>query len=370
MEPRDPSTPPDSRRADAGAPLPPVARVPGVRELLRLFPDPVSVGRGSIAVEGGITVVAGPGMGRTTLIRQLVPALERERGIPVALVSMPRPSGASGDAGFQGWLGALVEQARAGLLASKLVAAPEQADLRAALTEPATEDGGSGVRVTPPGLERWVARVGAAARTGGVCLLVDDVDLAAAESWKVAFMAALRFAFQASARVTPIYACWRLYLEETSPGSHYFRNVTRPVFLAPLSAAAGAAGEPSERDALVERLLPGLPAAARARVFGLAGGHPQLLERVLSDLRQAAGPGAGIDAGAVDGLLASALPGERALAAGVLAHSPELAAALRELARAEAYPYRGLSKVMVASGLVDRDAGERAVVPELVRAAL
>lgn len=369
MQPRDPSSPPDPRRVGNGAPLPPVARAPGVRELLRLFPDPVSVGRGSIAVEGGITVVAGPGMGRTTLVRQLVPALERERGIPVAFVSLPDPTG-TGDAGFRRWLGALVEQARAGLLASALVTAPEQAELRAALSEAASEEGASGLEVTPPGLERWVARVGAAARTGGVCLLVDDVDRAAAEPWKVAFMAALRFAFQSSARVTPIYACWRLYLEETSPGSHYFRNVTRPVFLAPLSSAPGAAGQPSERDALVERELPGLSGAARARVFALAGGHPQLLERVLSDLRQAGGEAAAIDGVAVDALVAAALPGERALAAGLLAHSPELAAALRELARAEAYPYRSLSKVMVASGLVDRDAGERAVVPELVRAAL
>jgi hypothetical protein len=350
-----------------------VPRTPGVRDLLRLFPDPSSVGRGSIGVEGGLTVVAGRGMGRTTLLRQLLPALERERGLPVALVAMPDPTDEGGEEGFHRWLACLVEQARTGLLGSALLASPELAPLRAVLEEPAADEIAGGRGVTPRGLERWVKRLGAASgRTGGVCLLVDDVDGAAAMPWKIAFMAALRFAFQAAARVTPIYASWRLFLDETAPGSHYFRNVTRPVFLAPLAAAPAAPGDVSERDALAALALPGLAPAARDRVFALAGGHPQLLERVLADLRAAApGDAPRLDAAGVDALLAGApAEEERALAARLIAGSPELAAALRELARAEDYPFRNLSKVMIASGLVDRDAAERAQVPELVRAVL
>lgn len=350
----------------AGAP---VTRVPGVRELLRLFPDPSSVGRGSLAVEGGITVVAGPGMGRTALLRQLVPALEQERGLPAALVTMPEPSAAAGDDGFRSFLAALVDQARAGLLASPLVEAPELAPLRAALEQPAHDEAAGGPGLSPRDLERWVTRLGdAASRGGGVCLLVDAVDAAAAMPWKIAFMAALRFAFQAAARVTPIYASWRLFLDESAPGSHYFRNVTRPVFLAPLAAEPRLAGEPSERDAFVDRTLPGLSPSARGRVFALAGGHPKLLQRVLSDLRDAAPAApAELDAARVDALLAAAAAEQRALAARFISGSAELASALRELARGRAYPYRSLSKEMVASGLVDRDAEDRARVPDLVR---
>ena len=369
--------PPTVESHDATPSLPggasPVPRTPGVRELLRLFPDPSSVGRGSIAVEGGITVVAGPGMGRTTLLRQLVSALERERGLPVALVTMPEPERGEGGDGFHRWLASLVEQARAGLLGSALLASAELEPLRAALEEPAVDEGGGAPEVTPRGLERWVARLGAASgRTGGVCLLVDDVDSAAAMPWKIAFMAALRFAFQAAARVTPIYASWRLFLDETAPGSHYFRNVTRPVFLTPLGATPASPGEPPERDALATAAVPGLAPAARARVFELAGGHPQLLEHVLADLRAGLrGDPALLDATGVDALLGGAhAAGERALAARLLAGSPELATTLRELARADAYPFRNLSKVTIASGLVDRDAEDRAVVPELVRAVL
>lgn len=365
--------PPDTTESLPGGAAGPVQRVPGLRDLLRLFPDPSSVGRGSIAVEGGITVVAGPGMGRTTLLRQLVPALERERGIPVALITLPSPSGSGGEDDFRAYLAALVAQARAGLLGSELLDSTDQAPLRAALEEPALDEGAEEAGITPRGLERWVARLGgAAARTGGVCLLVDEVDGAAVAPWRVAFMAALRFAFQTAARVTPIYASWRLFLDESSPGSHYFRNVTRPLFLTPLAAAAPDPGEVAERDALVERTLPRLSPAARARAFELAGGHPQLLQRVLSDVRAGVrGEPAALDAPGVDALLAGAPSAEqRALAARLISGSAELATALRELARGRAYPYRNLSRVMVASGLVDRDAQDQARVPELVRAVL
>lgn len=349
----------------------PVERVPGVRGLLRLFPDPSSVGRGSLAVEGGVTVVAGPGMGRTTLLRQLLSALERERGIPTALLTMPEAAVGSGDDEFSRWLAALVDQARDGLLASRLLAGPDFETLRRVLEEPATDETLSDPEVTPRGLEGWLRRLGAGAVRTGVCLLVDDVDGAAGKPWKVAFMAALRFAFQAATRVTPIYASWRLFLDETTPGSHYFRNVTRPVFLAPLAKVA-ASGESSERDALVERVLPGLSAEGRARLFALAGGHPQLLHLVLADLRAAfGGDPSGLDRRTIDALLAGArAAGERALAARLIAGSPELAASLRELLRTEAYPYGSLSKVMVASGLVDSDAAQRAHIPELVAAVL
>ncbi len=52
-----------------------VLRVPGAREVTRLFPEPSAIGRGSLRVEGGITLVAGPGMGKTTLLGEVARAL-------------------------------------------------------------------------------------------------------------------------------------------------------------------------------------------------------------------------------------------------------------------------------------------------------
>ena len=95
--------------------------------------------------------------------------------------------------------------------------------------------------VTPRGLAKWVSALGqAATHAGGMCLLVDDVDVTAETSWKAAFVAALRFTFQSASGITPIYAAWKLFLDESLPGSNYFRNVTRPVFLEPFARG----GEP------------------------------------------------------------------------------------------------------------------------------
>ena len=84
------------------APQPPdgpahVARTPGARDVVRLFPEPRAAEHGSLGVEGGITLVAGPGMGRTTVLGQVQAALERERRIPSARVELPVQAG---DAGF------------------------------------------------------------------------------------------------------------------------------------------------------------------------------------------------------------------------------------------------------------------------------
>jgi hypothetical protein len=204
--------------------------------------------------------------------------------------------------------------------------------------------------------------------------MFDDVDAVAPAAWKPAFIAALRFTFQSCAGVTPIYALYRVYGDEAQPGSNYFRNVTRPLFLEPLSATRARDGA-SEREALVRLALPALPQPAIARIDQLVGGHPLLLHALLGALAAAlpdGSDGADVTAGDVEALLDHAAVDEQhALAVALLGRTPGLAEALRELVAApEPRPHRGLSRGLVASGLVDQDAGGNAVVPGRVREVL
>lgn len=335
-----------------------VARTPGVRDVVRLFPAPASVGKGHLGIEGGLTVVGGPGMGKTTLLHQLRRALESERGIPVALVTLPRAGTGEEEQAFHRCLGDLVRQVRLQLESS----ASTPAEIRRAFeVEPALRGGGQ--PLSPRELECWVRELArAAAQSTGVALLFDELDRVARAPWRVAFVAALRFVFQAAAGITPVYAAWQLYLDEALPGSNYFRNVTRPLFLEPLSAEA--------RGALFDLGLRGLPEAARRRVTALAGGHPRLLQRVLADLVELLDgrDAAGLGAEEVDALLARGSTAlQRAIAAEAAA-APSLPSTLQALA-AGRYPYRTLAKTLVASGLVDEGEDGIAVVPERVLSA-
>jgi hypothetical protein len=137
-----------------------VVRAPGARECLRLFPEPSASGRGSLGVGGGITMVAGPGMGRTSLLAQVQQALESQLRVPCARVQAS-PDRTS--RGFQAFLGELAEQARLGLSRSPPTAAPEHAALRAALQAALPGDvPGQPGQLTPRALQGWVDGVGRA----------------------------------------------------------------------------------------------------------------------------------------------------------------------------------------------------------------
>src|SRR5438128_1914461 len=95
-----------------------VVRSPGFAELERLFPSPSSSGRGRLAVEGGISVVAGPGMGKTSLLTQIARELDLRRGVATALVKVPASARFPGDDGFYVALGEIVANLRTGLQSS------------------------------------------------------------------------------------------------------------------------------------------------------------------------------------------------------------------------------------------------------------
>jgi hypothetical protein len=337
-----------------------VPRMPGVADIERLFAVPASVGRGTLAVEGGVSVVGGPGMGKTTMLRQLAHVLDERRRIATAFVRLPssRPYGDS--SGFYPYLGAVLAAVRDALL---------EHSARSRLPDEAYEAlrrGPQGAEslatVSPPAFERWMQSLGAAARQGsGLCLLLDDLDDLATATWKQSFVSALRFTFQSCPGITPVYGVWTLFRDEALSGSNYFRNVTRPVFLHPL-----ANGEP--RAALVRLGLPGATEQDVARVSSLVGGHPGLVQRVLADVVAsgwAPGSGAAIDAG----LGPDVLEEQRRCVGALLESSPGLAAALRQLgerARLEPIVYRTLPTGLVASGLVDEGAEGVAFVPERI----
>ncbi len=356
-----------------------IARVPGVREIERLFTEPSSVGRGNLCVEGGLTLVAGPGMGKSSLLRHLLHFMTTERQIPTALVALPSCQSYPGESGFYRYLAQLILQALPQWQRLPLLSTPRYAAVRAALAEPAWDVSGAALpEVTPRGLERWISRIGSAAtHAGGICLLIDNVDEVCPASWKVGFVTALRFVFQASAGVTPIYAAWKLFADESLPGSNYFRNVTRPMFLAPLGEVPRADGGVGERQQLVALGLPELPAEALLRLSELAGGHPQLLHQLLSDLCAPLAPGrSASDLGPemVEALLrGGAADRQRELVRRMLAGAADLATALREIDAARGtrrYSYQGLPKMLVASGLVDKDSEGWARVPQRVREAV
>jgi energy-coupling factor transporter ATP-binding protein EcfA2 len=336
-------------------------RTPGLRDVMRLFPAPVSVGKGHLGVEGGVTLVGAPGLGKTSLLRHLKHALEQERQMPAALVKLPPIDDSAAVDSFPRYLALLVAELREQLLASPLVTWQD-----ALLPEPPWDGGGDGPAMTPRGLERWVRGLGQrAAQAHGLTLLFDDLDRLSVVPWRVAFVAALRFIFQAAAGLTPVYATWRLYFDESLPGSNYFRNVTRPIFLGPLDAAG-------ERSALVDLGLPALPPPTRARLFELAGGHPRLLHQILSDLDERLGPGAEAELtpDELDRLLAApAGEGARGLVAELITGSPALPSTLAAIGRGR-YRYAELPRSVTASGLVDRDPDGHARVPLLVSRAV
>ncbi len=345
-----------------------LARSPGVREIEHMLPSPVSVGKGSLGVEGGITVVAGSGMGRTSLLHQLQAALESERGIAAALVTAPAAEDYPGQTGFYRLLGDLVTRIREALLRRTGLALGPFAPVATELApEPAWDVGADPSAMTPRGLAQWMTGLGeAAAHTPGVCLLFDDIDHAASATWSSAFVSALRFTFQTCPGVTPIYAAWSVFLDESAPGSNYFRNVTRPLFLEPFNAGECAA----------QVATAGIPAFFAPSVVRLAGGHPKLLQRVLADLGRAwAGrhtpAGDVAPSGSVDEVIAPDSRGAQVeLAASLVARLPPMlvdrlrAIPLRPLA------YRTLPRALTASGLVACGEGDEAFVPERVLAAL
>lgn len=349
-----------------------IVRVPGVREILRLFADPVSAAKGSLSIEGGITLVAAPGMGKRSLLVRLAQALEREREIPAALLDLPPPDAA--EPGFHSFLGAIVREARRALLASPVLAgAPFDATRALLEKEPAWDDAPG--TMTPRGLEHWIAALGqACARAGGLSLLFTNVDEVSTTSWKAAFVGALRFTFQASAGIAPIFGAWDLFLDESAPGSSYFRNVTRPLFLVPLSSDPGADGAPSERIAAARKLSPSIALDALTPIFDLIGGHPLLLERAITIARDRLMTEPSTWSGAE---VARALTAdEEPLASPVhriLARAGGLRDALQKILASSPdrpYAFRSLPSAVVASGLVDRDAAGNALIPGVVRSAL
>ncbi len=347
-----------------------VARTPGLADLVRLFPSPSSPGRGRLAVEGGVSVVAGPGMGKTSLLRALASHLEAHRNMAAAYVSVPAASQYPGEDGFYALLGDLVRGLRAALRGSTPMDTPAFERVAQVLAlEPAWDVDGALPGMSPRGMERWIAQLGAAAvQTPGLCLLFDDADNVVGASWKNAFVAGLRFTFQTCAGITPVYALWSLFADESLAGSNYFRNVTRPFFLEPLGGTAYIQGR-SEREILLDVHLSGCPSAASAAIFALAGGHPQLLHRVLGDVCDALDDAHALTTlapGALDALLAPYAEAQRRLARDLVAGTPGLAAALRDLARQSAGG-RAMPVGLVASGLVDHDAQGVPVLPGRVR---
>jgi len=337
-----------------------VSRTPGVQDVIRLFPEPASKGRGSLGVEGGITLVGGPGLGKTSLLKRLARSLEDERGIATALLAMPKPEANSQMDGFYKSLGAIVVGAREALSRSAAMAKEHHKELRRAIEKEPSWDAGA-KSFTPRGLANWVAALGqAATHAGGICLLVDDVDVTAETSWKAAFVAALRFTFQSASGITPIYAAWKLFLDESLPGSNYFRNVTRPVFLEPFARGG-------ERLALAEQGLTGLASPAREKLFALGGGHPRLLQQLLGDVAQSLDGKnlANVDLPSLEVAAFKNRPAQLALIAALVRGSREIEATLKQI-QSQPYVYEKLPKVVVSTGLVDIDERGHAVLPELI----
>lgn len=341
------------------------SRDPGVGDIERLFPWPVSVGRGSLAIEGGVSVVAGPGMGKTSLLARLAAHLDRSRRLATALVSVPTATEYPGEDGFYGFLGELVQRTRAALGASGRLREPRGAPVAAVLqAEPAWDAPTRGC-MTPRGFAQWIATLGGAAvHTPGVCLLLDDLDHVQGAAWKAAFVAALRFTFQTSAGLTPVYGLWTLFADEALSGSNHFRNVTRPVFLRPLPMDG--------RRALVSAALAALPEPTVARVLALAGGHPLLLHKVLGDLAEALpddDAASRLSPSSLDAALGpERVAGQHALARQLVDATPGLAAAVRQL---DATPDPDLlSRGLVASGLAELGPDGRPAVPERIREAV
>jgi hypothetical protein len=341
-----------------------VPRHPGIAELERLFAAPASVGRGTIAVEGGVSLIAGPGMGKTTMLRQLAHVLGGQRQIATAFVRLPSVRAYRAPDGFYPYLGAVLAAVRVTLLAlSRDGALPGEAH---SVLQQLSAEIAAPERVTPPIFEHWMRELGTVASHGsGLCLLFDDVDDLYEAPWKQAFVSALRFTFQACPGITPVYGVWMLFRDESLAGSNYFRNVTRPVFLAPLSRS-----DPSDgpRGALMRYGLAGATAEDMQRVSSLVGGHPQLLHRLLGDVA-ASGWTSGRQL-SVDALLdPSTLEDQRRFASSLLAASPGLTQALQQLAErlaSERVPYRSLAKGLAASGLVDESPPGDVFIPQWI----
>src|SRR5215218_5760852 len=101
-----------------------LVRTPGVADIERLFPSPSSAGRGRLAVEGGVSVVAGPGMGKSSLLANLARRLDGDRNLATALVAAPRAAGYPGEGGFYAFLADLVRALRGALAASPRLGEP------------------------------------------------------------------------------------------------------------------------------------------------------------------------------------------------------------------------------------------------------
>lgn len=335
-----------------------LTRVPGVREIDHLFAVPASVGRGTLGVEGGVSVVAGPGMGKTSLLNRLARILDEQRGFATAIVRAPGIRPYRDESGFYPYLGAILGGIEQGLRRST-EAASLVGDFSSA------HQAGEGV--TPRVFEERIRAIGAAAsHATGLCLLLDDLDGIVEAPWRHAFVAALRFTFQSCPGVTPIYAVWLLFRDESLAGSNYFRNVTHPVFLSPLLSSESADG--GGRAALIRSGLPDASAGDVARISEVGGGHPQLLHRLAGDVLSSGWrPGCGAD---VDGLLDPRVVEEqRTLVRSLLAASPGLDEALRGHARkgSAGAAYRSLPKGLIASGLVDEAPDGQVRIPERVR---
>jgi hypothetical protein len=333
-----------------------VDRQPGVQDIERLFPSPVTAGKGRMAVEGGVSVVGGPGMGKTSLFAQLASRLTADRRITTATVPFPDVSQYLGDEGFYAFLGALVLRIRGGLLQSQRVLEDTASPVAIALQPEPVWDVPGAQAMTPRGFERFIAHVAQSAlHTPGICLLFDDVDQIATSTWKGPFISALRFVFQTSSGITPIYALWTLFGDESLPGSNYFRNVTRPVFLEPLARESA---ETETRAKLIAAVLPEISTDVRGAIGRLAGGHPLLLQRLLGDLSTVvpnAAERAKLTPQSLDQSFGTALVNEQQqLVLRLLGLSPGLAAALSSL-RSKQLPYVSVPKGLVSSGFVDQN---------------
>ncbi len=329
-----------------------VQRHPGVHEIERLFPSPVAMGKGSLALEGGVSVVAGPGMGKSTLFEQLAARLRQDRGLTTCVIGLPLASDYREEAGFYAFLGELTSRIRGGLANSSEPA------LASALANEPEWDGPGSQSMTPRGFERFITRLAqAAVHTPGICLLFDEVDQVGAATWKGPFISALRFVFQTSSGITPLYALWTLFGDESLPGSNYFRNVTRPIFLEPLDHEG--------RVEIIRQHLPDLSSLTQTAVAQIAGGHPLLLHRIASDLAAqvptAPGQASLLPAHVDVALGADRVAAQRQLVADLLSRSGALATALSDLRRKRP-AYAGLPRGLVASGFVDHDDAGGAVL--------
>ncbi|MCG5052246.1 MAG: ATP-binding protein [Myxococcales bacterium] len=345
-----------------------VVRHPGVLEIERLFPSPVTADKGSVAIEGGVSIVGGPGMGKTSLLAQLAAKLDRDRQLTTATVTFPQLRDYASEEGFYPFVGQLVTRIRDALLASPRLHDPLLAPVAGALQAAPSWDGPAPETMTPRGFERFIGPLAQAAqRTPGVCLLFDDVDPVTTAPWRGPFISALRFVFQASTGITPIYALWTLFGDESLPGSNYFRNVTRPVFLEPL-----AEDQEGARQALIASLDVQREDTRRALAH-LWGGHPLLLQQGLSALDEALvtpESRANLTPEGIDAALGPArVDAQLALVRSLLDRSMGLPAALRELAQSPV-PFNKLPRGLVASGFVDRTDDGLSCLPPRVGAAL